>query len=99
MKDSFNPVVDGNLARFLLNSYVKDNRNEFLLKEYKMSIELFAKYISYAKHHFKPKINSSEDEQISKVYAKLRKESLVHAGIPIAFRHLESLIRIIEAIA
>jgi DNA replication licensing factor MCM2 len=98
LKDSNDPVNDGMLANFVLDSHLLMASNSCSSQERLLiSPEVLRKYISYAKSHFKPTICSSEDERIAKVYAKLRKESILHAGIPFAVRHLESIVRLSEA--
>jgi len=61
-----------------------------------ISQELLRKYIMYARKYCQPKQSDLNKNRISKFYADLRKESDLVGGIPIAVRHLESLIRITE---
>lgn len=58
---------------------------------------LLRKYILYAREHCHPKLNRVDDDKIAKLYADLRRESMVTGGIPIAVRHIESIIRMSEA--
>merc|ERR1712224_1073163 len=53
--------------------------------------------MGYAKTHVRPKLQSSEEARFAQIYAELRRESTIHIGMPIAVRHLESMIRITEA--
>ena len=60
--------------------------------------DVLCKYIAYAKQHCKPRLQSGDLDKLARVYAELRKESLAApGGMPIAVRHLESLIRMSEA--
>ena len=68
-----------------------DNQGEL------MPFELLKKYIIYAKRHFKPKLNKIDQDKVQNFYAEIRKESNIVGGIPIAVRHIESLIRMSEA--
>ena len=62
-----------------------------------MPFELLKKYLIYAKRHFKPKLSKIDQDKVTNFYAEIRKESNVVGGIPIAVRHIESLIRMSEA--
>lgn len=62
-----------------------------------MPFELLKKYLIYSKRHFKPKLSKIDQDKVTNFYAEIRKESNVVGGIPIAVRHIESLIRMSEA--
>jgi len=55
------------------------------------------KYMMYARTHCHPKLSKIDHDKISQLYAELRRESMVTGGIPIAVRHIESIIRMSEA--
>jgi DNA replication licensing factor MCM2 len=59
--------------------------------------QMLRKYITYAKQTCRPKLQAADYDKIAKVYAELRRESSVTHGMPIAVRHLESMIRMSEA--
>ena len=59
---------------------------------------LLRKYITMAKAT-KPSLAGIDQDKIAKLYADLRKESEISNGIPIAVRHIESVIRMSEASA
>jgi len=59
--------------------------------------ELLRKYIMYARHTCKPKLHNIDEDRIAKLYSELRRESMNSGGIPIAVRHIESMIRMSEA--
>ena len=58
---------------------------------------LLKKYIMYARTHCHPKLTRIDHDKIAQLYAELRRESMVTGGIPIAVRHIESIIRMSEA--
>ena len=55
------------------------------------------KYITYAKQHCRPRISQAGHEELLRVYARLRAEAHRTGGMPVAVRHLESMIRMAEA--
>ncbi|GAB4814991.1 hypothetical protein N2152v2_002037 [Parachlorella kessleri] len=59
--------------------------------------ELLRKYITYAKQTCRPRLQMADYDKVAQVYAELRRESSVTHGMPIAVRHLESMIRMAEA--
>ena len=59
--------------------------------------ELLKKYIIYAKKFCHPRLNDIDKEKVTNFYAKIRKESSAVGGIPIAVRHIESVLRMSEA--
>lgn len=59
--------------------------------------ELLRKYIIYARRYIHPKLNEIDKEKVTQFYADIRKESLAVGGIPIAVRHIESVLRMAEA--
>ncbi|KAL4856536.1 DNA replication licensing factor MCM2 [Chlorella vulgaris] len=62
-----------------------------------LSQQMLRKYITYAKQTCHPKLQTGDYDKIARVYAELRRESSVTHGMPIAVRHLESMIRMSEA--
>jgi len=61
--------------------------------------DLLRKYIMYAREKVKPKLYDMDQEKLSKLFADLRRESMVTGSYPITVRHLESMIRMAEASA
>ncbi|KAL6761861.1 minichromosome maintenance protein 2 [Haematococcus lacustris] len=59
--------------------------------------DLLRKYLTYAKQHCQPQLQQADYDRIQKVYTELRKAAAQSHGMPIAVRHLESLIRMSEA--
>uniref|UniRef100_A0A7S0WTV5 DNA replication licensing factor MCM2 n=1 Tax=Chlamydomonas leiostraca TaxID=1034604 RepID=A0A7S0WTV5_9CHLO len=59
--------------------------------------DLLKKYITYAKQHCRPQLQQADYDRIQRVYTELRKAAAASHGMPIAVRHLESLIRMSEA--
>ncbi|KAB5573292.1 hypothetical protein DKX38_000486 [Salix brachista] len=62
-----------------------------------LSQNLLKKYITYAKLNIFPRFHDSDMEKLTQVYAELRRESSHGQGVPIAVRHIESMIRMSEA--
>ncbi|KAK4373486.1 hypothetical protein RND71_008870 [Anisodus tanguticus] len=59
--------------------------------------EILKKYLTYAKLNVFPKLHDADLDKLTQVYAELRRESSHGQGIPIAVRHIESMIRMSEA--
>lgn len=53
----------------------------------------------YSKRMCHPKLNELDIEKVTSFYADIRRESNVVGGIPIAVRHIESVLRMSEAYA
>eukprot|EP01018_Ginkgo_biloba_P017870 Gb_10893 [translate_table: standard] len=62
-----------------------------------LSQETLRKYVTYAKLNVFPKLHDADLEKLTHVYADLRRESTHGQGVPIAVRHIESMIRMSEA--
>jgi len=62
-----------------------------------ISQALLKKYIIYARRYVHPKLNEIDKEKVTQFYADIRRESSVVGGIPIAVRHIESVLRMAEA--
>jgi len=59
--------------------------------------DILRKYIVYSKEKVHPRLNHMDQDKISRMYADLRRESMITGSIPITVRHIESIIRISEA--
>eukprot|EP00171_Calliarthron_tuberculosum_P013958 IDg13958t1 len=59
--------------------------------------KMLRKYLLYARNTVTPKLTNMDKEKISSLYIDLRKESMSSGGMPIALRHLESIVRLSEA--
>lgn len=110
VRDIVDPVKDEMLARFVVNSHVKHHPNnepgeneEDLLaapeqpKFEEIPQEMLKKYIIYAKDKVKPNLQNMDQDKVSKMFASLRRESMITGSIPITVRHIESMIRMAEA--
>ncbi|CAM9707302.1 unnamed protein product [Chrysoparadoxa australica] len=63
-----------------------------------ISQQLLRKYIMYARTYCNPKLHSIDQEKVvANLYADLRRESMSSGGVPIAVRHVESIMRMAEA--
>ena len=58
---------------------------------------MLKKYIIYARKFVHPKLNEIDRDKVTQFYADVRKESNVVGGIPIAVRHIESVLRMSES--
>lgn len=58
---------------------------------------MLKKYIQYAKATVRPTLNGIDQEKISEFYSSLRQASMTQGGIPVAVRHIESILRMAEA--
>jgi len=70
-----------------MNQQSKDLISQVMLK----------KYLIYSKRFIKPKLSEIDQNKVTQFYADIRRESNTVGGIPIAVRHIESVIRMSEA--
>eukprot|EP00892_Ulva_mutabilis_P011114 jgi/Ulvmu1/8375/UM042_0081.1 len=59
--------------------------------------ELLRMYIAYAKKNCHPKLQDADTAKMVQVYIELRREAGMTHAMPVAVRHLESMIRMSEA--
>ena len=59
--------------------------------------DLLQKYIQYARSNMRPQLHGLDEGKLAQLYADLRRESATSGGVPIAVRHIESVMRISEA--
>ena len=111
VKDEIDIKIDDALATFVINSHITSHaeyKKDPNLKNAKLSDpitekietipqDILRKYIMYSRKYVFPKLTEVNKNKVTKFYAELRKESDMLGGIPIAVRHLESIIRISEA--
>ncbi|KAJ3671882.1 hypothetical protein LUZ60_007961 [Juncus effusus] len=112
VKDVVDPVTDEMLARFVVGSHARSVPKGSNLEERAsqsepdesgptdpdiLSQDMLKKYITYAKLNIFPKLNNSDTNKLENVYAELRAKSMSGQGVPIAVRHLESMLRMSEA--
>ncbi|KAJ3288170.1 MCM DNA helicase complex subunit, partial [Borealophlyctis nickersoniae] len=107
--DRADPVDDERLAEFVVNSHIRSHptykggiNEEDLAPAVDpdvISQDLLRKYIMYAKDKVRPTIAEIDHDKIEKLYAELRRESMIGGSIPITVRYLESIIRMSEAFA
>lgn len=60
---------------------------------------LLKKYIAFARTTLRPILHNVDSEKVSQVYGELRQHADRTGGIPIAVRHIESIVRMAEASA
>lgn len=114
VRDEVNEFTDELLAKFVVRSHIKchpDVEDDEIaqleqldlqdkIEEYEpIRQDILRKYIVYARDRIKPKLSAQQQDNISKVYADMRRESAQTNSIPITARHIESIIRCSEAYA
>ncbi|RKO92165.1 MCM2/3/5 family-domain-containing protein [Blyttiomyces helicus] len=106
VKDTADPVIDELLATFVVNSHIRSHPNFQGDRGIAPAVDsdiipqdLLRKYIMFARDRVYPKLNDVDHEKIEKLYADLRRESMIGGSIPITVRYLESIIRMSEAFA
>ncbi|KAE9596032.1 putative DNA helicase [Lupinus albus] len=113
VKDVVDPVTDEMLAQFVVDSHFKsqpkggnkdDNKSLSEPQDASMPDDpeilpqgLLKKYLTYAKTNVFPRLHDADLDKLTHVYAELRRESSHGQGVPIAVRHIESMIRMSEA--
>ncbi|KAG8036924.1 hypothetical protein G9C98_004246 [Cotesia typhae] len=111
VKDEVDPMQDRHLAKFVVNSHIKNhptNVDRVLPPELvddtagndiTIPQDLLKKYIVYARQNIHPKLTNVDQDKVAKLYSQLRQESLATGSLPITVRHIESIIRMSEASA
>ncbi|GJP48188.1 hypothetical protein CLOM_g7462 [Closterium sp. NIES-68] len=109
IKDLVDPVVDEHLARFVVGSHQKshpglqghghgsDGQASGEEDPDIIPQDILRKYVTYARQNVFPRMHDADSDKIALVYADLRRQSLQGQGVPIAVRHVESMIRMSEA--
>ncbi|KAG7374182.1 phospholipid-translocating P-type ATPase, flippase [Nitzschia inconspicua] len=113
LQDTVDPVQDERLASFVTSSHMnaiptRDLNNGLAVLPPSNSAahgpgiidqELLRKYIQYARTNVKPDLrgNAFDQEKVASLYVALRRESANSGGVPIAVRHIESIMRMAEA--
>jgi DNA replication licensing factor MCM2 len=59
--------------------------------------DLLKKYLAYARSTCHPQIGSIDENKLVELYQELRRDSITAGGVPVAVRHIESIVRISEA--
>lgn len=59
--------------------------------------DILQKYIQYARSNIKPELTGMNHEKVNQLYVDLRRESQTSGGVPVAVRHIESIMRMSEA--
>lgn len=112
VRDKVDATQDETLAKFVVDSHMASHpdRNEEEgditgevvpeLSDGGVEVipqDLFRKYILYSRRNIHPKLTNMDKDKISALYIDLRRESMASGGMPIALRHLESIVRLAEA--
>lgn len=73
--------------------------NRMEVKKELIPQDLLKKYLIYSKRFIHPKLSEIDQNKVTQFYADIRRESNIAGGIPIAVRHIESVIRMSESFA
>jgi DNA replication licensing factor MCM2 len=111
LQDIVDPVADESLAKFVTRSHMQSTpTRDLAFGEFPPAVadidrpdlipqDLLRKYIQYARTHVRPVLrdNAFDQEKVASLYVALRRESAASGGVPIAVRHVESIMRMAEA--
>eukprot|EP00195_Chlamydomonas_chlamydogama_P012778 CAMPEP_0202892114 /NCGR_PEP_ID=MMETSP1392-20130828/1935_1 /ASSEMBLY_ACC=CAM_ASM_000868 /TAXON_ID=225041 /ORGANISM="Chlamydomonas chlamydogama, Strain SAG 11-48b" /LENGTH=845 /DNA_ID=CAMNT_0049575995 /DNA_START=38 /DNA_END=2572 /DNA_ORIENTATION=+ len=107
VRDQVDPIQDQRLAEFVIGNHMRshpdredgagDNMPGPQNDPDIIPQDLLRKYITYSKQNCKPQLQQADYDRLMEVYSRLRAEASRTHGMPIAVRHLESLIRMSEA--
>ncbi|KAJ8603544.1 hypothetical protein CTAYLR_004887 [Chrysophaeum taylorii] len=112
LQDVVDPIFDERLASYVVASHQRakpldDRHRQNDSRELVATSDdddretipqhLLRKYVTYARETCRPRLQQIDQSKVSRLYADLRRESITCGGVPVAVRHLESLIRIAEA--
>lgn len=101
MRDIVDPVQDEQMGNFIIDSHIDSHpskdQSDHRSTDGTINQDLLRKYILYARTYCKPSLEGADTGKVEKLYTELRKASDNVGGIPIAVRHLESIIRMSEA--
>ena len=113
LQDQVDPVADERLAMFVTESHMRavptrDVKGDVDAEALGATIverpglipqDLLRKYIQYARTNVRPVLrnNTFDREKVASLYVALRRESAASGGVPIAVRHIESIMRMAEA--
>eukprot|EP00833_Pecoramyces_ruminatium_P000659 jgi/Orpsp1_1/1174691/evm.model.c7180000050994.2 len=99
--DKPNEYDDRKLAQHIVNLYI--NKEGINFGKNIIPVEVFSKYISYARNHIHPEINDEAAEKLVKNYTELRQSNSIsnrhgeQKTVAATTRQLESMIRLSEA--
>mmetsp|Transcript_33889 Transcript_33889/g.108425 ORF Transcript_33889/g.108425 Transcript_33889/m.108425 type:complete len:1392 (-) Transcript_33889:287-4462(-) len=110
LQDIVDPIVDAQLAYSVVSSHqgqclaaipaddALHPLNHDTAQHYgHFTQDFLREYVVFARKFCHPRLHTFEQDKVSRLYADLRLESIACGGLPIAVRHLESLMRIAEA--
>eukprot|EP00924_Labyrinthula_sp_SR-Ha-C_P000992 maker-scaffold_7-augustus-gene-10.15-mRNA-1 protein AED:0.09 eAED:0.09 QI:0/0.5/0.6/0.8/0/0/5/1043/1253 len=103
VRDIQEDEVDMAMARFVFNNHknsgLENTEQDIDKKQIKLfNLDFLRRYLAFAKK-INVRMGSVDAKKISEVYSELRQQSAKFGGIPIAIRHLESFVRVSQALA
>lgn len=99
LKGQFDSEHEQQIMAELQKNLLQDSHVKRTDTSLQVDQDLLKKYIMYAKRMVHPKLNEIDTEKVTQFYAEIRRESNIVGGIPIAVRHIESVLRMSEAYA
>lgn len=113
LQDTVDPVADERLAKFVTGSHMRSvptrelahgklppqSEEDRAERPDLIPQDLLRKYIQYARTNVRPVLrgNTFDQEKVASLYVALRRESAASGGVPVAVRHVESMMRMAEA--
>jgi len=112
VRDRVDAENDAKLSEFVVSTHIKSHclaeqrpedeeeqeEAERATNSIGLSQEGLKKYIMFAKMTCRPKLDNIDREKVAEFYSDLRQKSMSSpGGIPIAVRHIESILRLAEA--
>jgi len=113
LKDESDPVKDEMLADHVVCSHMRshpeadanDKRTQprkqqrDVISADPIDQDLLQKYIVYARKHVKPSVTDIDKNKLARFYQELRQEAFRSGGAPMTARHVDSIMRLVEASA
>lgn len=92
-------ITSGNI-KFMADGFPEDETVDLSKIDLKtLPLNLFAKYVAYARHYCFPQISPAAEQEMIRIYLEMRKMGSSRNTITASPRQLESLIRLSEALA
>jgi DNA replication licensing factor MCM2 len=100
VRDVIDAAEDERMANFVIGAHSTKEEEVVGFDQHRMMMgqDLLKKYVMYARHNVAPIFSEVDFEKVSHLYSDLRKESMA-SGFPITVRHIESIVRMSEALA
>ncbi|MCD6483013.1 MAG: minichromosome maintenance protein MCM, partial [Candidatus Aenigmarchaeota archaeon] len=98
LRDIPNPEIDKKITEHIIKTrYFREEQEEE--QEERIPVNLFRKYISYARKNCKPQMTREAYEELQDFFLKMREKAQEGSPIPITWRQFEGLLRLAQASA